>query len=208
MYLNGERRSAEQLPLVLIGIANVIIPITNVLTIYIYWTPARPMFLFLCIFLLTVDVLYHIALLNWYFSGAYNGNLTVNDPNQLQVPPDDHNNQRDQIELLPLTEQTDNIDPEEPAEDQPSPLNELDDHNLTGSPGDHREHNQTEDSQLQLVSPTVETGTSEATEETVNSTPKARSSWEVSVLSEENKLIFKNTITEDKKAELVQCMYS
>ena len=67
MYLCGERKSAEQLPLFLIVIATVVIPIFNVLIAYIYWTPIYPMFL--CALLLTVDVFYHIALLNWYLGG-------------------------------------------------------------------------------------------------------------------------------------------
>ena len=85
MYLFGERKSAEDLSLFLTVIANVIIPVSNVLIAYIYWTPVYPMFL--CAPLLTVDVFYHIVLINWYLSGI-NGNMiqswNINIPDNKQ----------------------------------------------------------------------------------------------------------------------------
>ena len=89
MYLNGEGRPVEQLPLFLTMIATVIIPITNVLTVYVYWKPVHPAFLWSLLLSVTFDVFYHIVLLNWYFNGVV---WNEND----QAPP-----QHEPADILP-----------------------------------------------------------------------------------------------------------
>ena len=91
MYLNGEGRPVEQLPLFLIMIATIIVPISNILTIYVYWKPVHQVFLWSLLLSVTLDVFYHITLLNWYFNGAQVvHNQVLPEPNPADVSPDDH----------------------------------------------------------------------------------------------------------------------
>lgn len=92
MYLNGEGRPVEQLPLFLTMIATVIIPITNVLTVYAYWKPVHPAFLWTLLLAIMLDIFYHIALLNWYFNGVgRNENEPAPpEPRPAYDPLDDH----------------------------------------------------------------------------------------------------------------------
>lgn len=91
MYLNGEGRPIEQLPLFLTMIATIIVPISNILTIYVYWKPVHQVFLWSLLLSVTLDVFYHIALLNWYFNGAQVvHNQVLPEPNPADVSPDDH----------------------------------------------------------------------------------------------------------------------
>ena len=140
MYINGKRETTEQPSLFLTGIANVIIPVVNVLSIYIYWTPAFLHVMYLWVVLQIIDIFYHIVLLNWYFNGETQEEILYeSDSAQKFNDIKDHNNT--------LILQTNDTCPKTPCEEsedqmaQPLSLSGFGEHNIPA--GNHLTHNQT-----------------------------------------------------------------